>query len=262
MNNSRLLFSPDSHLLVAAGINGHVAVLDVPNRSLVTNFVAHAGKANFLGSSFLHDGKTFLTGGSDNLIREWDVSTWRELGHWPLNEEATSIEFVFSAGSPNGLLAVKSGFDRVIQIFPADDPAKRRLVACASAATGIAFSPNGLTIAAVCEDGTLTLSDTGTLESIGVLRGVLMGIHSVGFSPDGRRIAAGSNGKEAIKIWDLDSHEDVATLEGKGSIFHGACFSPDGNLIAANNLNGMLHVWRAPTWAEIKAAEQSRQATR
>jgi len=58
---------------------------------------------------------------------------------------------------------------------------------------------------------------------------------------------AGSNGKEAIKIWDADSREDLATLEGKGSLFRNARVSADGNLVPTRNWNGILHVWRAPS---------------
>jgi WD40 repeat protein len=68
-------------------------------------------------------------------------------------------------------------------------------------------------------------------------------------------VAAGSNGQEAVKIWDVDSHETVATLEGRGSLFVFAAFSPDGNTIGARNLKGVLYLWRAPSWEEIEARE-------
>jgi len=93
-----------------------------------------------------------------------------------------------------------------------------------------------------------------------LLHGVLLGYHSVAISPDGERVAAGSNGKEAIKMWDLHSHEDVATLSGQGSFFSNASFSPDGNTIAANNWNGVIHFWTAPSLQEIAAAEKMRRA--
>ena len=33
-------------------------------------------------------------------------------------------------------------------------------------------------------------------------------------------------------------------------------FSPDGNTLAATSLNGNAHLWHAPSWAEIEAAEK------
>jgi WD40 repeat protein len=82
-----------------------------------------------------------------------------------------------------------------------------------------------------------------------------MPIYQIGFSPDGRRIATtGSSGEEAVIVWDVPTRRPVATLEGKGSRFNWVTFSPDGNTIAAVALDaGRLHLWRAPSWAEIDA---------
>jgi WD40 repeat protein len=149
-----------------------------------------------------------------------------------------------------------------MQIFPASDPLTRRTFTCPDRTVGVAFSPDENTLATVCEDGNLTLWDPKTLAVKAVMHSVLLGLHSVGFSPDGRRIVAGSNGKEAIKIWDFASRQELVTLEGKGSLFSYARFSPDGNMIAARNWNGILHLWRAPSWEEIKATEQGGPAVR
>ena len=78
------------------------------------------------------------------------------------------------------------------------------------------------------------------------------------FSPDGRRIATGGDGHEAIKLWDVATRRELATLESQGSRFNGVRFSPDGNSLLAGNDAGTLHLWRAPSFAEIDVAE-SRQ---
>jgi WD40 repeat protein len=81
----------------------------------------------------------------------------------------------------------------------------------------------------------------------------------VAFSANGRRLAIGSNGREAVKLWDLDSRQELLTLAGHGYIFGDIQFSPDGNTIAARSGQGSLHLWRAPFWAEIAAAEKRSQ---
>jgi hypothetical protein len=46
-------------------------------------------------------------------------------------------------------------------------------------------------------------------------------------------------------------------LAGEGSIFSSVGFSPDGNwLMARSSLQGHVHLWRAPSWAEIDAAQK------
>jgi len=39
-------------------------------------------------------------------------------------------------------------------------------------------------------------------------------------------------------------------------------FSPDGHWVASGNFEGQLHLWRAPTWEEIAAAEATGQEVR
>ena len=85
-----------------------------------------------------------------------------------------------------------------------------------------------------------------------------MGVHSAAFSPDGARLALGGNGAEAIKVYDVGSHLELVALEGRGSVFVAASgFSPDGSLLGSMNARGVLHLWRAPSWAEIEATENT-----
>ncbi|MEO6033641.1 MAG: WD40 repeat domain-containing protein, partial [Verrucomicrobiota bacterium] len=83
---------------------------------------------------------------------------------------------------------------------------------------------------------------------------------SVALSPDGERLVTGSDGKEAIKFWDVQSHEELLTLEGQGSMFSMTAFSSDGAVLGTLNSydskRSILHLWRAPSWAEIEAAEK------
>lgn len=54
-----------------------------------------------------------------------------------------------------------------------------------------------------------------------------------------------------------DNHEEVISLEGQGTMFLPPAFSPDGTVIGCMNANGVLHLWRAPSWLEIEAAERA-----
>jgi WD40 repeat protein len=55
------------------------------------------------------------------------------------------------------------------------------------------------TVSAAASDssGIIRLWDVATLQLVATLKGFLLGAHSVAFSPDGRRLAAGGNGQEA-----------------------------------------------------------------
>jgi WD40 repeat protein len=84
------------------------------------------------------------------------------------------------------------------------------------------------------------------------LKSHLEGIHGVTFSHDGTRLLSGSNGREAIKIWDTSTWRVLATLEGRSSLFKSVTLSPDDRALAAIPAGGqMLHFWHAPSLDEI-----------
>ena len=102
-----------------------------------------------------------------------------------------------------------------------------------------------------------TIWEANSLRKVGTFGGFLQGTHSVAFSPDQKYLAVGSDSKEAVKLWELESQHELLTLEGQGAIFHKTAFSPDGNIIGSMNGEGLLHLWRAPSWEEINTAETS-----
>ena len=68
-----------------------------------------------------------------------------------------------------------------------------------------AFSPDGKLIAIACGDGFAKLFERDSLREVASLRGFLLGVLSVAFSPDGTRLATGSVGKQAIRLWDVEN---------------------------------------------------------
>jgi WD40 repeat protein len=122
--------------------------------------------------------------------------------------------------------------------------------------SGIAFSEDGSRAASVAYDGTLAIWDPSSFQLIYAFKGHMQGAHAVAFSPDGRRLATGGDGREAVKLWDVSTRRELLILPGQGTLFSYAAFSPDGIWLAACNWKGKLHLWRAPSWEEIEAEEK------
>jgi WD40 repeat protein len=205
-----------------------------------------------------------LTSDANHTAKEWDAVTWKEIRRFQLDPtvdlntvRAEAVQFAVCAEA--GLVATVNS-QGSFELFAISAPEERRHFKGQEHTSGMAFSQNGKTLAAASEYGTVELWDTATARRAALLHGVLFGFHSVAVSANSERLAAGSNGREAIKLWDLDSHEEVATLAGHGSFFADATFSPDGNTIAARNWMGVIHFWNAPSWAEIQIAERALQA--
>ena len=62
---------------------------------------------------------------------------------------------------------------------------------------------------------------------------------------------------EAVKIWDVESHQELLTLYDQGALYTQTAFSPDGNILGSMNAAGRLKLWQAPSWEEIRKAEAS-----
>jgi len=119
------------------------------------------------------------------------------------------------------------------------------------------FSPDGSLLAAVSDSGNGGIWDTQSAQRIATLQGFVLGMTSAAFSPNGKRLAIGSNGNEAVKIWDVEGVHELLTLRGEGSLFASVAFSPDGSTLAAANAHGILHIWHPPSAAEIEYAEKT-----
>jgi hypothetical protein len=70
--------------------------------------------------------------------------------------------------------------------------------------------------------------DTDTFKRVLTLRGHTRLVHTVVFSPDGQRLATGSDDRTA-KIWDPVSGQELLTLAGHDGAVLGVAFSSDGH---------------------------------
>jgi len=185
----------------------------------------------------------------DNTLHEWDLASRRETRSWssPLGEGNRAF-------SPDGrwcLMSVSHPENHGTSIQELATGLEKKLDRSWHAA--VEFSPDGKLFALGGWQSPARLMETATLQQ---LAGTFGSAWSIGFSPDQKRLLTGGNGTESVILWDIESHEQLLILEGQGSFFGFTAFSPDGNIIASSNWRGVLHLWQAPSWSEIDAAEQ------
>ena len=121
---------------------------------------------------------------------------------------------------------------------------------------GFAFSPDSQMMSTCSSTGFGYLWDTENWTSIATLRHN-QAITGICFSPDSKRVITSGVGREAIKLWDTANHREVLTLAA-GNLFSSPALLKDGRTLVAVgrlNANPLFHIWRAPTFEEIEAAE-------
>ncbi len=90
---------------------------------------------------------------------------------------------------------------------------------------------------------------------VGALPEVIVTLHS-------EAVAARSEGGASgvVRLWDPATRQQVALLRlRKGTSFSTMAFSADGTTLVAAN-GAALQTWRAPSWAEIEAAEKKTES--
>jgi WD40 repeat protein len=232
--------------------------------------------------AFSPDGARVLSGGFDNTMMLWDVATGRLLrtflGH---TNTIRSVAF-----SPNGTSALSASQDSTMKLW---DVSSGQLLHTYGGHTGTInsahFSPDGSQIVSgsrsfLGDDDSVRLWDTATGQQLRMFYGPgLQGrrhpggfqrnvrstpgeVNFVVFSPDGTRIAGGSDADPwassdppvsgtrlvsidhpAVRVWDAATGRLLQIFLGHSEAVNSIAFSADGRQIISASMDKTLKLW-------------------
>jgi WD40 repeat protein/serine/threonine protein kinase len=249
--------SEDNALMAIGSADGHVEVWDLQKPSKPKLIVASTQPAQPLCFDS-HDKRLLVVRwAEDTIIQEWDLDTLRPTRSWSIPRNVEHRFYI----TPDEitLLDVTDETGQAVSMNLSTN-AQTRWDIGAKQVYDIEFSADGSLMAASSNLGLVKLWDMTGHRELATLTDFSRAVHFAAFSPDNKRLVTGSSGDRPIAIWDIASHEDLLRLDTLGNEFNAISFSPDGNVLAAETAEGALHIWRAPSWSEIEAAE-SRQAS-
>jgi len=139
-------------------------------------------------------------------------------------------------------------FRSIVRIWDAEKPSdeSRELSGHAGSVERVIFLPDGRLASAGgnvsgSEFGEVKIWDLSTGRDLD-LRGHTGWVTGLACSPDGRRLATGSNDR-TVKLWDTTTGEEVFTLRGHTAGVLRVAFSPDGQRIASGGWDRTMRVW-------------------
>jgi len=255
-NNWGVALSPDDHWLAVGHASGKVHIWDWTQRRRIASF-----EAPFEWLGHLHFSRSGRFLWAVVMLNDWTIHfrVWRT-GDWqemPLG--AVDVGGIFWADfSPDDRFLATGHISGAVKLW--NFPSGRREITFtnqAAAVCAVFFSPDGRRLASTSWDGTVRLRDLLAHQEVPPLRGHSGTVWGAAFSPDGRRLATGGHdAREAVRLWDLATQREVLSLRGEGEYFEPVAFSPDGSTLMATSFAGIAHLWRAPSWEEIEAAEK------
>jgi hypothetical protein len=122
----------------------------------------------------------------------------------------------------------------------------------ARSATAVACSPDGKSVATAGNSNEVKLWRIEDGSELGTLLGGNTSLHSLVFSPDGKRLVAGtmSNDQPQIPgeviVWDVESKQAFPPLVGHRLGIWNIKISPDGSQIASASEDGSVRLWPMP----------------
>jgi WD40 repeat protein len=248
-NVNSVAYSPDGQRIASAGTDGTMRMWNAKTGAALNPNPQQVVALDSVAVS--PDGGIFLSAGANAAMQEWDPRSGRLLSTMPVfpDPTATVTEVTFdrsgklwAAGGSNGAIAI---YDTVGKLHTPIISALN-LSGHPARVMGIAFSPDGHTIAAVSDHLELFNADSGkSIWSTRVENKIVTLIWAVAFSPDGHRVATGCD-DGALQLWDATTGAQLGqTMTGHTGAVLGAGFSPDDRQIATVSVDGTLRIWSA-----------------
>lgn len=195
--------------------------------------------------AFHPDGTLLAIPSGDNSIRVWDASSGREV----LILRGHTARVLAVAFSPDGRRLASTSEDKTVRVW--DTTTGQELLHLGGhreRVIGVDFSPDGQRLASVSgatdKRGEVKVWDAASGKLLFRFPGQAIPnpVVNLAFSPNGRRLAAGSEGG-TVKVWDLTTGQEAHTFSGHSEPILNVTFTSDGRRLISAGRDRLVNVW-------------------
>lgn len=239
-----LAFSPCGKFLATGGEDNAVRLWSVPDGIEIQAIKAHDGDVRAI--AFDPDGDAFASASWDKSIKLWKISDCSTMASASKHEGPVNA-LAFSA---DGNFLFSGSDDATVKMFSVP---KCWLEKTFSPGIGgikaLAVSPSGVLAVGGSE---LQFLNAGTGELLKDNDSYVYGIRSLAFSPDGKRLAAGTGMEKRLELWDAEKLVEAGSIKDNDWV-NCVTFTPDGRNVVTGG--SAIKVWDAVSGACLKTLE-------
>lgn len=180
-----------------------------------------------------------VTGGSDNLVKIWDLDSRRLISS--LAGHTGWVRAV--ATDPSARLCISASDDGTLISWDlVENTMIGRLVGHAGPVRGCSISANGKTVVSASSDGTLKLWETRSQEAIRTLEGHRGSVNCCAFVDNDTAIVSGGTDK-LLRVWDVETGSCLDELSGHSGGIRAIDIASDDNMCVTASDDHTLRVW-------------------
>ena len=203
--------------------------------------------------AFSSDGQLLASGGTDNAVILWDVSSQTEfrtlIGH---NDWVKSVAF-----SPDGQLLASASMDGSLKLWEISSGINFTSRKQGDRLESVAFSLHGDMLATSGHiDGFIDLWAVSEkrIRHTNRISGHLSGVSSIAFSPHGEMLASAGD-DDTLRLWNVDKRSEIKSIAEHSNDVRSVTFSLDGKTLASGSKDNTVKLLEVPSGNVIATLE-------
>ena len=235
---SAIAISPDGKLLACGTARGQLKVFETGG-----GIKAAAAEHNeaIRAIAFLHDSSCLYTGGADETLAIWDMSTGK--AKKKIHDFFMAVGGV--AASADGTF-IAAGDGKKLFLLDKEGAIKKELKSKAYGITSVRVVPGDQRIATGSKGGLVEIWETGATRPQYSMRRHSGTISCLTVGSSGKSMLSGGSDK-LIVLWDIEKGKAVRVYEGHRDAVSGVQFISGTTHFVSSDQSGWLYVWDTAT---------------